>query len=183
MKKAYVFLADGFEEIEALSPVDVLRRAGVDVTTVGVTGKTVTGSHHVPVVADVDGGIFVLPDDADAVVLPGGGLGTENLKKSGAVAQALAEASRRGILIAAICAAPTVLDKAGLLAGKRVTAFPSVQDSIKNSNVTGGAVEEDGNIVTARSAGVALQFSHALAVRLAGQQKADEVIASLYPEK
>ena len=182
MKKAYVFLADGFEEMEALSPVDVLRRAGVQVTTVGVTAKTVTGSHNVPVMADVDGAGFLLPKDADAVILPGGP-GTENLKNSAMVMDVLAEAARRNILIAAICAAPIVLHKAGLLQGKRVTAFPSVQTQLTGSHVTGAAVEKDGNIVTARAAGVALSFSHALAVELAGQDKADEVLASLYPEE
>lgn len=183
MKKAYVFLADGFEEIEAISPVDIMRRAGVAVVTVGVTGKAVTGGHGIVVMADVDGTAFVLPDNADLVLLPGGGTGTENLAKSDMVAGVLATAAQRAILIAAICAAPTVLHKAGLLQGKRVTAFPAVQGQLTGSHVTGAAVEKDGNIITGRSAGVALPFSHALVEALAGLQKADEVIEKLYPEK
>lgn len=181
MKTAYIFLAEGFEEIEAVTPIDVLRRAGVTVVTVGVTGKTVPGAHSVPMVADMDGEGFILPQDADMVVLPGGGLGTQNLAASGMVAEVLAEAARRDIYIAAICAAPTVLHKAGLLKGRRVTAFPDVQKELVGSVVDGGPAVVDGKIITGRSAGVALKFAHELAQLLVGQQKADEVVENLYP--
>lgn len=182
MKHAYVLLAEGFEEIEALAPVDVLRRGGVQVTTVGLAGKRVPGGHGIVVEADMDGTDFALPQDATLVMLPGGGLGTENLGKSGMVAAVLAQAAQRGIFIAAICAAPTVLHKAGLLAGKRATAFPAMQAQLTQARVTGAAVEVDGNIITGRSAGVALAFSHALLAALEGRAKADEVLASMYPE-
>lgn len=181
MKRVYVFLADGFEEIEAITPVDVLRRAGVEVCTVGVTGTEVTGAHGISMRADVAGNDFTLPEDAAMVVLPGGGQGTQNLKESPLVARILADAAARGIYIAAICAAPTVLHQAGLLQGKRVTAFPSVQASLVQSQVTGGGVETDGNIITARSAGVALAFARQLAALLVGAAAADEVVANLYP--
>lgn len=180
MKTAYVFLAEGFEEVEAITPVDFLRRAGVQVKTVGLGGKTVNGGHNIPIVADLDGAGFVLPSDADMVVLPGGGLGTQNLKQSEMIEQVLQEAHARGIYIVAICAAPTVLHKYGLLDGKTSTAFPDVQQDLTGSVVTGGAVEVDGAIVTGRSAGVALQFAHTLAKLLVGAA-ADEVMASLYP--
>ncbi len=181
MKTVYVFLANGFEEIEALTAVDLLRRAGITVHTVGVTGKQVLGGHGIPVTADVDGDGFMLPGDADMVVLPGGGRGTENLMASDLVAEVLAEAQRRNIFITAICAAPTVLNKAGLLNGKTVTAFPSEQPKLTASTVTGSAVEQDGNIITGRSAGTALSFAHALVEALAGKAKADEVLFHLYP--
>ncbi len=184
MKHVYVFLAEGFEEIEAFTPVDVLRRAGVNVTTVGVTGGQVPGAHGIVVRADVDGAGFTLPQNADLIMLPGGGPGTENLAKCDMIVAVLAEAAQRGIIIAAICAAPTVLHKAGLLAGRLVTAFPSVQKELTGATVTGAPVSVDrngGTIITARSAGVALLFSHALVLELLGAQKADETIASLYP--
>lgn len=178
----YIFLADGFEEVEAIAPIDLLRRAGVEVKTVGIGGTTVTGGHGVPVIADMSGDKFVLPSDAQMVVLPGGGTGTQNLMQSAVVEDVLQAAQQRGIYIAAICAAPTVLHKYNLLQTKRVTAFPSVQPSLTGSMVTGNAVEVDGKIITARAAGVALQFAHALIECLKGKPKADEVLAGLYPE-
>lgn len=181
MKTVYLFLAEGFEEIEAITPIDILRRAGVEVKTVGVGGKTIKGSHDILVEADLFGDGFRLPADADMVLLPGGGLGTENLQKCTMIAQVLADASERGIYIGAICAAPTVLHKAGLLQGKTVTAFPSVQNQLTGSNVTGGAVEVDGTIITARSAGVALSYAKTLAALLVGEEKAEDVVANIYP--
>lgn len=175
-KKVVVFLADGFEEIEALTQVDILRRAGAEVVTVGVTGQTVQGAHGVPVIADVPAEGFTLPLDTQMVVLPGGGPGTENLKKSETVKQALAEAAEKGLVMGAICAAPSVLFQQGLLEGKRYTAFPGVLE-----NASGQAVEVDGNIITARSAGVALQFAHALVAALLGPEVADQTIQSVYP--
>ncbi len=175
-KKAFVFLAEGFEEVEAITPVDLLRRAGVEVTTVGVGGQTVTGAHGIPVVADVPAEGFVLPKDAALVVLPGGMPGTVNLGKSPVVKSALHAAAGQGAVIAAICAAPTVLWQEGLLQGKRFTAFPG-----KLENATGAAVETDGNLVTARSAGVALAFAHALIKALLGGRAADETLAQTHP--
>lgn len=182
MNKVYVFLAEGFEEIEAVTPIDLLRRADVQVVTVGLGGKRVAGAHGIVVEADRDGAGFELPEDAAMVVLPGGSVGTDNLKKSDMIAAVLDEARRRDIYIAAICAAPTVLYKAGLLEGRRVTAFPTVQSQLQGAQVTAGACEVDGKIITARSAGVALHFAHALIEAVAGKAKADEVIANIYPE-
>lgn len=178
---AYVFLAEGFEEIEAVTPIDVLRRAGVEVKTVGVTGKQVKGAHGITIEADLAAEGFTLPQDAELVFLPGGGPGTENLGKSALVAEVLQDAAARDIYIAAICAAPTVLHKAGLLAGKRATAFPDVQSALTGSLVTGSGVEVDGKIITGRAAGTALDFARALAAALAGEEKAAQTLASLYP--
>lgn len=178
---AYVFLAEGFEEIEAVTPIDLMRRAGIEVRTVGVAGRVVKGSHGIPVEADLTGEGFALPADAELVFLPGGGLGTENLGKSDLVAEVLREAAIRDLYIAAICAAPTVLNKAGLLNGRRVTAFPDVQGVLTDSQVTGDGVEVDGKIITGRSAGVALAFARALVAALAGEEKAAATLAALYP--
>lgn len=182
MGTAYVFLADGFEEIEALAPVDLMRRAGIDVVMVGVNGTTVTGGHSIVVQADVDGTDFTLPQNAALVLLPGGGPGTQRLAASPMVAEVLRQAAQRNLVIAAICAAPTVLHKAGLLKGRKATAFPEMQAELVDATVTGRGVEVDGNIITGRSAGVAWQFAHALVAALAGHPKADEVLASIYPE-
>lgn len=181
MKTVYVFLADGFEEIEAVTPIDTLRRAGVTVKTVGVTGSPVIGAHQIPVIPDIAGDDFELPDDAAMVILPGGGVGTDHLAASPMVANVLKKASARGIEIAAICAAPTVLHSAGLLKGKRSAAYPSVRSTLTEAVVSDAAYEVDGQITTGRSAGAALAFSHALMIKMAGRKTADEVLASLYP--
>ena len=115
MDKVYVFLADGFETVEALAPVDVMRRAGLQVTTVSIMGRSnVVSAQNVTVVADV---LFedVVFDDASALVLPGGGVGTDNLSAHGPLCTALVEAHSNGVLVAAICAAPMVLGRIGIL--------------------------------------------------------------------
>ena len=117
----YMFLADGFEETEALAPLDILRRGGVEVKTVGVTGGYVTGAHGITVKADILPPI-ALKDNTEAVILPGGGVGTQNLDASVLVKEAVQSAYSRGKLICAICAAPSVLGKMGLLRGKKAWA-------------------------------------------------------------
>jgi 4-methyl-5(b-hydroxyethyl)-thiazole monophosphate biosynthesis len=184
MKTAYVFLADGFEEIEALTPVDLLRRAEIRVVTVGVTGPVATGAHGIGVQADMPAEGFALPADAAMVVLPGGGKGAENLAASPVVARALAAAAQRGIYIAAICAAPGILQAAGLLKGRRATIFPTMRGELTGDTIpSGGAVEVDGNIITGRSMGVALQFANALVAALAGPEAAARTLAGVYPEQ
>ncbi len=182
MKTAYVFLAEGFEETEAVMPIDMMRRAGIPVVTVGLGGTLIKGAHDITIQADKDGADFTLPQDAGLVMLPGGGLGTENFGKSDVVAAALKEADRRGLVIAAICAAPNVLNAAGLLDGKKATAFPSEQKNLTKSDVKGAAVEVDGNIITGRSAGVALQFGKALIEAMKDKDTARQVADELYPE-
>lgn len=172
----YVFLADGFEEIEALAPVDILRRAGVSVCTVGVTGKTVTGSHGIAVAADAED---FDPADCEGVVLPGGMPGTAHLDGSPLVARALAVAKEKGCLIAAICAAPSVLGHKGLLAGRRATCYPGWEGELTGALYTGEPVTEDGNFLTARGAGVAVEFGLALTARLVSPEKAEEIGRSI----
>lgn len=172
----YVFLADGFEEIEALAPVDVMRRAGLAVCTVGVTGETVTGSHGISVKADA---LKFDPADMEAVVLPGGMPGTRRLDESPLVAEALEAAEKKSCLIAAICAAPSVLGHKGLLKGRRATCFPGWEKELTGASYTGEPVTADGNILTARGAGVALEFGLALTARLVSPEKAEELGRSM----
>lgn len=177
----YEFLADGFEIVEAMFPVDLLRRAGIEVTTVGVGGTTVKSSAGVTVQADRGDAGFVLPADAELVFLPGGMPGTTHLLASPAVRAALAEAKRRGIFAAAICAAPWVLDENGLLDGRRATMYPTMSAHMTRGRFTGGPVERDGQIITGRAVGVAEEFSLALIEALRGRETAEKVKRTIYP--
>jgi len=164
----YVFLADGFEEVEALTPVDYLRRCGVTVRTVGVQGKTVQGSHGIPVLADatmheVDMAVCQM------IVLPGGVPGTPNLAASQLLADIIQECVERELPIGAICAAPSILGDRGLLAGRRATCANGWEEHLAGAVYTGAPVEEDGIYITSRGAGTANQFAFALARRLCGE--------------
>lgn len=174
----YVFLAEGFEEMEALAPIDLLRRVGVEVTTVGVGGKLIKGAHGVGFTADSDGEGLDF-SDADCVVLPGGMPGTTNLDASPIVEACLMKAEEKDALIAAICAAPSVLGHKGLLKGKKATCFPGFEEELLGALHTGAPVEKDGNIITARGAGVALDFALALVAELKGETAAKELRESL----
>lgn len=176
----YVFLAHGFEEIEAITVVDILRRCDLEVTTVGIGSQYVTGSHHIAVKADVIEQEFRLDDNIEAIVLPGGMPGTLNLEKSPVVQQAIQYASAKRKLIAAICAAPSILGHKGLLEGKHAICFPGFEEQLFGAELCDSYVCEDGNIITAKSAGVAMDFAFAVAKRLLGNhEKTDKVAASL----
>ena len=169
-----VLLADGFEEIEALFPVDLLRRAGLDVKTVGISGKTVSGSHGIRVECDI------LPEEIDykaidAVVLPGGLPGTENLDASSVTNKVLDAALRRGCHVGAICAAPSILGRRGLLKNKRATCYPGFEGELFGASRTSEAVVTDGHITTARGVGVAKEFAKELIKVLCGEEKMREI--------
>ena len=156
-----LFLADGFEECEALAPLDILRREKIKVITVGIGQKTVTGSHGIPVVADITDAQLDC-SRLEGVILPGGMPGTLNLEKSETVQAALDCVAEQGGLIAAICAAPSVLGHKGLLNGKKATCFPGFEKDLKGACLSEFPVVTDGNIITAKGAGVALEFGFAL---------------------
>ena len=170
----YMFLANGFEEIEALCPLDLLRRAGLEVTTVGITGDRICGAHGITVEADIPEGLFA-DASPDMVILPGGMPGSKNLDESRTVDTALKAAARRGAFLAAICAAPMVLGRRGLLEGKRATCFPGFEEELRGATVVSDRVVRDGNIITAAGMGVALEFGLALVAALKGEQAADEL--------
>lgn len=161
----YVFLADGFEEAEALVPIDIMRRGGFDVKTVGVTSAEVTGAHGITVRCDITENKAVT-DGLEAVVLPGGMPGTLNLEKSETVNKIIRFACENGLLTGAICAAPSILGKAGLLKGKRATCFPGFEKDLSGAIFTGGSLVCDGNIITAVGAGAAFDFGFALLAAL-----------------
>ena len=176
MAKALVFLATGFEEIEALTVVDVLRRASVEVTVAGLTPNVTEGKHGVKVVPDksIDD---VKVEDFDAVVAPGGNPGYKNLRKDPRVIDIVKKAFNSNKIVAAICAGPTVLSDAGILEGKACTIYPGMDQELE----AGGGkpkhdiVVVDGNIITSRGPATALPFALKLAEKLAGKQVAEAV--------
>lgn len=164
----YVFLANGFEEMEALAPIDCLRRAGKQVTIVAVGGAAIRSSHGVNIIPDLTEQEIRLDDGVEMIVLPGGMPGTLNLENSEQVQRAIAYCTAHDKWIAAICAAPSILGHLGLLEGKKATCFEGFEAQLKGADVTGEPVCVDGKIVTARGAGVALQFGLKLTELLCG---------------
>lgn len=169
-----VFLANGFEEIEALATVDVLRRAGVEVVTVGVGNKMPVGAHGMAVCADIEEKELNIAS-IEGVVLPGGMPGTTNLEASATVQKAVAHAYESELLVAAICAAPSILGHGGYLRGKRATCYPGFERELTNAVVVNEGVVVDGNVITASGAGVAVDFALELVRYLVSDEAADAI--------
>ena len=175
MKTIYVFLAEGFEEIEALTPVDVLRRAGLNVETVSVMDeREVIGAHGVPVVADI---LFEEVNEADAemLVLPGGMPGASNLDEHEGLSELIHLFASEGRALAAICAAPMVLGKRGVLDGRRATCYPGFESYLDGAEYTGSLVETDGNIITGKGPGAAMDFAFTIVAKCCGHEKVAEL--------
>lgn len=154
----YVMLAEGFEEIEALAVVDILKRANISTKTVGVTGKEVTGSHGIKVISDITDNEISL-SDMQMIVLPGGMPGTVNLEKSSTIQDALDYAYSNQIWISAICAAPSILGHKNLLNQKKATCYPGFEEDLNGYIKTDDSVVVDGNIITGKGPGVAIPFA------------------------
>jgi 4-methyl-5(b-hydroxyethyl)-thiazole monophosphate biosynthesis len=178
MPKVLVPLAQGCEEIEAVTVIDILRRAGVEVISAGLDAKPVRASR----------GVVLLPDttleaaiqqEFDMIVLPGGQPGTNNLKADTRIINLLKQMSTQGKYVTAICAAPSVLAAAGLLDGKQATSFPGTLDSFARINQQNTAVVSDGKFITSRGPGTAIDFALTLVELLVGKAKRDEVDAGL----
>ena len=175
----YVFLADGFEDIEALAPIDILRRANVDVKTVGVTGKEVTSSHGVTVKADISVSDIKLDSDLELIVLPGGMPGTLNLEASVGVQKAIDFCAANDKYIAAICAAPSVLGHKGLLKGKKATCFPGFEKDLVGADACSDLVIKDGKIITGKGPGACIEFGLKLAEILVSADAALNIKAGM----
>ena len=171
-KHAIVILAEGFEELEAIAPIDLMRRAGINVTTLGLTSLEVSGSHGISVKADIT--LDAFSGSFDALVLPGGP-GHKHLLGSQKVLAMAATAFQQNLLCAAICAAPTVLGKAGLLKGKKVTCFPGCEKDLGGGIFIEQKTVQDGTILTSKGAGTAIDFGLAIVAYLAGAAEAAEV--------
>lgn len=166
----YVLLADGFEEVEALTPVDMLRRAGADVKTVGIGGRRIVGARGIPVVADLDEN-EVNPADMQLLILPGGNPGYVNLENSEFVQGLLASAlQNEKCRIAAICAAPTLLGHLGALKNKTATCYPGMEGELDGAVLSDAPVCVDGRIITSRSAATAMEFALTLTELLQGAE-------------
>ena len=174
MKKVFVFFADGFEDIEALGTVDILRRGGIDVTTVSIMDdEHVVSAHGVTIIADTTFAEACV-DGADMLVLPGGLPGSTNLRDYVPLQKLLVEFNEKGGLIAAICAAPSVLAKLGILEGKQATCYPTFKQFLGESYV-GGLVVESKNIITAKGPGLSADFAFCIIEKLVGSEVADAV--------
>lgn len=170
----YLFLADGFEIIEALAPVDMLRRAKLCVKTVGVTGKLVTSSCGVVVEADIEASDFSY-DNVEAIILPGGSDGVINLEKDGFVQSVIDRAMDENALICAICAAPSILGNKGLLKNIKATSYPSYMKYLDGAELSDEFVIRDGRFITARGAGVSVEFGLEIVKALAGREEAERI--------
>ncbi|MCD8089671.1 MAG: DJ-1/PfpI family protein [Clostridiales bacterium] len=179
MKNIYVFLGDGFETIEALTAVDVLRRGGADVKTVSIMeGIKVLSSHNVEVKAD----IMLDETDlggSDMMILPGGLGGTNNIKANKKLVEALKAQAAAGKYVCAICAAPSALGVNGILKGKKATVYPGFENEMTGCTVTGENVVKDGNIITGKGPGMALEFAFSLLEAVKGEDAVKEVKAGM----
>lgn len=181
MALVYIFLAEGFEEIEALTPVDMLRRAGVETRTVSITEENkVTGSHGITVETDLVWSQADF-DEATVLVLPGGLPGTTHLGECAPLVEQLkAFAASQEKKVAAICAAPSVLGLNGILEGRKAICFPGWEDKLLGAEVQAGArAVVDGNVITSRGMGTSLDFSLALITELVNQETAEKLAATV----
>ncbi len=181
MEKVLLFLAEGFEEVEAVTPVDFLRRAGIDVTIAGIGGLEITGAHGIKITADVelkqieDG--VISPDDYDGIILPGGMPGAENIASEKKVINLIESFNNEGKVIAAICASPgVILPKTGVLDGRKATAYPGFEAQFgKDVKAQKARLVTDGNIVTSMGPGTAAEFAIELVRIFADNEKAEEI--------
>lgn len=179
MNKVYVFFANGFEEIEGLTVVDILRRGQIETVMVSVTGqRVVMGAHNIPVTMD---GLFEEYDfsDGSLYVLPGGMPGTRHLGEHEALCELLIKAKAEGKKVAAICAAPSVLGQLGLLKGEKATSYPGFEEKLEGAVITLKPVEVSGQITTSRGMGTAIPFALELLAQLKGREIAEEMGKSI----
>ena len=178
----YTFLADGFEEIEALCPVDIMRRAGLTVTTVGIGGREIVGSHGITVRADISDS-ELCAEDIELIFLPGGMPGTKNLDASKAVHQAIDLAIEQNTYIAAICAAPMILGKRGILNEKEAVCYPGFENYLDGATVPADKkIVTDGKIITAKGMGVATDLGLEIVRVLCGKEKSDALRKTIIAE-
>lgn len=175
MAKAYIFLANGYEEVEGLTVVDLLRRADIETIMVSITGEMfVTSSHHIITKADE---LFENVDfsDADILILPGGMPGTNYLKAHPGLDHLLKQFHAEGRMLAAICAAPSVLGTKGLLKGKKATCYPGVEDLLAGAHYVDAPVVQDGNIITSKGLGTAIEFALTIIKNFEGEKEAVKI--------
>ncbi|MDO4199343.1 MAG: DJ-1/PfpI family protein [Clostridia bacterium] len=168
----YIFLADGFEEIEAIAPRDILKRGGVEVVTVGVTGEMVTSASGLQIKTDTEIENVDI-DNLEGIILPGGMPGTTNLKNNQKLLDIIKYCFENKLLIGAICAAPSILGEMGVLQGKIACCYPGFEKYLKGASVSGESVAIDQNIITSKGPGTAMNFGFALLSYLKGKESSD----------
>lgn len=179
MKKIGIFMAQGCEEIEGLTVVDVLRRGGIEIDMISITSeKEIKGSHNIHFFADVLGKDIKM-EDYDGIILPGGMPGTMNLLESGDVLKVVKELYKKGKLVAAICAAPMVLGHCGILEGKKATCHPGFEEKLTLAIPVEKKVVRDGNVITSRGMGTAIEFALEIMDYFKGEEAAAEVAKGL----
>ena len=171
----YMFLAEGFEEVEALAPLDILRRTQLNVKTVGVGDNFITGTHGVTVVCDLSTTGLEIPEFFDGIILPGGMPGTENLEKNKTVQAYIDYCFKNDKYICAICAAPSILGHKGCLKGRQATCFPGYEKELEGAVVSDDSVVRDGKFITAKGMGVATQFGLEIVSAFLGNDEAQEL--------
>lgn len=176
--KIALLLANGFEEVEALLPLDLLRRAGVTVETVGIGSKTVIGAHNIPVVADITDA-EADANDYDGVIFPGGMPGATNLDGASFTDEIIAAVNSKGGRLAAICAAPLILGRRGLLKGKKAVCYPGFESELIGAEISTLGVVTDGVITTAKGMGVALEFAKELTSLFVSKEESDRISAAI----
>lgn len=179
MAKVYIFLANGFEEIEGLTVVDLLRRAEIETTMVSIMGtKEIIGAHNIKLEADA---LFEDIDysDADMLILPGGMPGTTNLAEHQELVNLLVEFNQKRRKLAAICAAPSVLGMNGILKDKKATCYPGYEDKLIGAITTGNNVEKSDNVITGKGMGVSIEFSLCIIAELKGTKTADQIAQAI----
>lgn len=176
----YLFLANGFEEIEALTPLDMLRRAGIETVSVSINGgREVTGAHGITVVADKTIK-NTQPTDIDAVILPGGLPGADNLRNDTAVNMFIDEAIKQNKLVCAICAAPRIPGEKGLLKGKKAICYPGFEKYLEGATITDVGCVVDGNIITSKGMGKATEFALEIITALKDRESANKIKESIF---
>lgn len=175
----YLFLANGFEETEAIATLDVLRRANLLVATVGIGEKNITGSHGVTVVADLTDSEIKLDENCEGIILPGGMPGTLNLEKSDTVQKFLDWSAENNRLICAICAAPSVLGHKGILNGKEAVCYDGFETQLEGAIISENPVVRDGNIITAIGAGVSIEFGLEIVKYFCGENESERIKESM----
>lgn len=175
----YIFFADGFEEVEAIATLDVVRRAGIKIESVGIGSKNITGSHGITVICDKTTDEISVSDSLDGIILPGGMPGTTNLLENDIVNSFIEYCNENNLFICAICAAPMILGRKGLLSGKKAVCFPGFEDELSGAFISAEYVCVDGKIITAKGMGSAVKFGLSIVAEVLDKQTAYKLESTL----
>lgn len=175
----YMFFADGFEEVEAVATLDVIRRAGIDIQSVGIGSDVITGSHNMKFICDKTASEISISEELTGIILPGGMPGTTNLMNSPTVNEFIDYCVKNNLLICAICAAPLILGKKRLLIGRKAICFPGFEKELIGADLSDEFVCRDGNIITAKGMGSAIDFGLEITASFKGREFAEALKATL----